>query len=158
MRNKVRKAFTLVEILIVVVILGILAAIVIPQFTSATQDAQGGNLNAQLQSLQSQIELYKARNNNSGPFDIAQDWLHLRGDLDDNNVVDTGLEAYIKKNPVNPAVPSTAGFANDSITVSTTAGVRGSASSAWVWNEAEGLLYASYFDEAASKVTQTATD
>ncbi|MHC5200547.1 MAG: type IV pilin protein, partial [Planctomycetota bacterium] len=33
MRNK--KGFTLVEILIVVVILGILAAIVIPQFTDA---------------------------------------------------------------------------------------------------------------------------
>ena len=38
------KGFTLVEILIVVVILGILAAIVVPQFTNATQDAQGGNL------------------------------------------------------------------------------------------------------------------
>ncbi|MHC4313418.1 MAG: type IV pilin protein, partial [Planctomycetota bacterium] len=32
---KAEKGFTLVEILIVVVILGILAAIVIPQFTSA---------------------------------------------------------------------------------------------------------------------------
>ena len=40
MRAQVRKAFTLVEILIVVVILGILAAIVIPQFTSASEDAQ----------------------------------------------------------------------------------------------------------------------
>ena len=35
MRNTARKGFTLVEILIVVIILGILAAIVIPQFTSA---------------------------------------------------------------------------------------------------------------------------
>ena len=40
MRNRVSKAFTLVEILIVVVILGILAAIVIPQFTNASQEAQ----------------------------------------------------------------------------------------------------------------------
>ncbi|HEX2837918.1 MAG TPA: type II secretion system protein [Phycisphaerales bacterium] len=158
MRNQVRKAFTLVEILIVVVILGILAAIVIPQFTSATQDAQAGNLNAQLQSLQSQIELYKARNNNAGPFDLAQDWLHLRGDLDDDNVTDTGLEGYIKKNPTNPAVPSTAGFANDSIVIATTAGVTGSAAAAWVWNEPEGLLYASYFNESTGEISQTATD
>jgi len=35
-----RPGFTLVEILIVVVILGILAAIVIPQFTSAAEDAK----------------------------------------------------------------------------------------------------------------------
>ena len=61
-RRTVRKAFTLVEILIVVVILGILAAIVVPQFTNATQDAQAGNLKAQLSSLNRQIELYRARN------------------------------------------------------------------------------------------------
>ena len=48
MVRNIRSGFTLVEILIVVVILGILAAIVIPQFTNATQDAQGGNLKAQL--------------------------------------------------------------------------------------------------------------
>ncbi len=63
MRNRTKKAFTLVEILIVVVILGILAAIVVPQFTNATQDAQTGNLRAQLKSLQNQIELFKARTN-----------------------------------------------------------------------------------------------
>lgn len=63
MRNQVRKAFTLVEILIVVVILGILAAIVVPQFTNATQDAQAGNIKAQLDTLNNQLELYRARNN-----------------------------------------------------------------------------------------------
>ena len=56
MSNTFRTGFTLVEILIVVVILGILAAIVIPQFTGATQDAKAGNLKAQLVSIQSQIE------------------------------------------------------------------------------------------------------
>src|SRR3954464_13429216 len=57
-RNR-KGGFTLVEILIVVIILGILAAIVIPQFTSASQDARKNSLTSQLQTLRSQIELYK---------------------------------------------------------------------------------------------------
>jgi len=37
---KAKSGFTLVEILIVVVILGILAAVVIPQFTEASTEAR----------------------------------------------------------------------------------------------------------------------
>jgi general secretion pathway protein G len=62
MRNRRTSAFTLVEILIVVVILGILAAIVIPQFTSASQEAIKGALASQLQTISSQVELYRVRN------------------------------------------------------------------------------------------------
>ena len=56
---KAKKGFTLVEILIVVVILGILAAIVIPQFTSASTEARESALKSNLQAIRSQIELYK---------------------------------------------------------------------------------------------------
>ncbi len=52
------KGFTLVEILIVVIILGILAAIVIPQFSSASGDARVSALTSDLQTLRSQLELY----------------------------------------------------------------------------------------------------
>ncbi|MFO0828112.1 MAG: prepilin-type N-terminal cleavage/methylation domain-containing protein [Phycisphaerales bacterium] len=57
-----RNAFTLIEILIVVVILGILAAIVIPQFTNASQDAQVSAVKSQLQTIRSQVELYRVKN------------------------------------------------------------------------------------------------
>jgi prepilin-type N-terminal cleavage/methylation domain-containing protein len=46
-----RKGFTLVEILIVVIILGILAAIVIPQFTQASTEARLSNLKTNLQTV-----------------------------------------------------------------------------------------------------------
>ena len=60
--QRVRHGFTLIEILIVVVILGILAAIVIPQFTDAAGEANRANLQSQLQTIRSQIELYNVQN------------------------------------------------------------------------------------------------
>ena len=57
-----RSGFTLIEILIVVVILGILAAIVVPQFTNAADDASISSARTQLQSMRSQIELYYSQN------------------------------------------------------------------------------------------------
>lgn len=66
-----RKAFTLVEILIVVVILGILAAIVIPQFTEASNDARASALATDLQTLRSQIELYRMQHVGTYPTFIS---------------------------------------------------------------------------------------
>ena len=58
---KRNKGFTLVEILIVVIILGILAAIEIPQFTEASNDARNSALASDLQTIRSQLELYKVQ-------------------------------------------------------------------------------------------------
>ncbi len=54
-----RKGLTLIEVLIVVVIMAILAAVVIPQFASSTEDAKASTLRFNLQTLRSQIELYR---------------------------------------------------------------------------------------------------
>jgi len=70
---KAKKGFTLVEILIVVVILGILAAIVIPQFTDASTEAKEANLKSTLQSVRSQIELYKIQHNDNFPATSTSD-------------------------------------------------------------------------------------
>ena len=60
-RRAAARGFTLIEILIVVVILGILAAIIIPQFTNAADDAGVASARTQLQTMRSQIELFRAQ-------------------------------------------------------------------------------------------------
>jgi general secretion pathway protein G len=62
--------FTLVEILIVVIILGILAAIVIPQFTEASNDARVSAVVSDLQTVRSQIELYKVQHLDQFPGSV----------------------------------------------------------------------------------------
>src|SRR5436190_21637175 len=62
-----RSAFTLVEILIVVVILAILAAAVIPQFTDSNGDAKLSVMVHNLRALRSQISVYQAQHVGSSP-------------------------------------------------------------------------------------------
>ena len=145
MVRNIRSGFTLVEILIVVVILGILAAIVIPQFTNATQDAQGGNLKAQLSSIQRQIELYLAKNNNSSPFAAAANWDVLTG-------VGGGY-GYLKAAPSNPASTYA-----DKKSISTGTGATGSATTSWFFDTANTTIYASFFNENSGAVSTTGTD
>jgi general secretion pathway protein G len=60
---RARQGFTLIEILIVVVILGVLAAMVIPVFGQAGTDAKLSAVTSNLQKVRLQIELYKNRHN-----------------------------------------------------------------------------------------------
>lgn len=53
-----RSGFTLVELLIVVIILGVLAAVAIPQFSSNTEDAKISALDTNLAELRNAVELY----------------------------------------------------------------------------------------------------
>jgi general secretion pathway protein G len=112
-----KRGFTLVEILIVVVILGILAAIVIPQFTQASTEAKTNSLASDLQSLRSQIQLYKVQHNDVAPAfqnDTFENQMLYVTDVDGNvkagpsKIRDTGAGAvyvygpYLERIPENP--------------------------------------------------------
>jgi prepilin-type N-terminal cleavage/methylation domain-containing protein len=61
-RNQDRRGFTLIELLIVVVIIGILAAIAIPKFSSTRTKAFRSAMLSDLKNLASVQEIYHADN------------------------------------------------------------------------------------------------
>lgn len=58
------RGFTLVEVLLVVIIVGILAAVVIPRITYSRSEAQKAACDANVRTLNSQIELYRTQTGN----------------------------------------------------------------------------------------------
>jgi prepilin-type N-terminal cleavage/methylation domain-containing protein len=77
-----RAGFTLVEILIVVVILGILASMVVPQFARATEQAKSDTTYSELQKIRRHIEIFKARNAGAMPAVVDNsigDWGEIVG-------------------------------------------------------------------------------
>ncbi|HVX84591.1 MAG TPA: prepilin-type N-terminal cleavage/methylation domain-containing protein [Phycisphaerae bacterium] len=61
MRDRGRRAFSLVEILIVVVIIGILAAIAVPKFSNAATLSRENSLKEDLRFLRTQLGIYSTQ-------------------------------------------------------------------------------------------------
>lgn len=145
---RAKSGFTLVEILIVVVILGILAAIVIPQFTDASTEAKTSSLCSDLQTVRSQIELYKIQHNDDLP-DMTVDL--LTGDnaltlvtLIDGTVVASGADnsygPYLQKIPTNPF--------NDDASIRIDGAAAGAGTNGWSFNTTTGAFHADTADHA----------
>ncbi len=131
--KKTKAGFTLVEILIVVVILGILAAIVIPQFTQASTEARENSLRANLQTIRSQIELYKIQHNDNEPtFALFVEQMTDTTDVA-GAVAGTDFGPYLQQIPVNP-------FTNTNTLDNT--GTAGDGVAAWEYDESDGSFNA----------------
>ena len=122
-RKRHSQAFTLVEILIVVVILGILAAIVIPQFTSASESAKASSLVSQVQTIRSQLELYQVQHNGNYPT-LSSNW-------DDLTTESGNYGPYLQQPPSNPLSP-----------VDDATDVASDASAAWYYDSGNGNIKA----------------
>ena len=96
-----KKAFTLVELLIVISILGIMAAIVLPTFQGHIQRAKEAAAKDNIRILRTAIEAYAAKNNGIPPGYTDNDT-----SLPPSNMAFTiqltAANAYLPKIPTNP--------------------------------------------------------
>ena len=134
-RPTLARGFTLVEILIVVVILGILAAIIVPSMASVRDEASIGATRTELEKIRRAIDVFQVRNENSLPAVAAGNgtW----GDL----ISSTG--EYLKDAPYNPYI----GGANQRVIVMGNApDAAFQTTHCWIYDSATGQVWAGGFD------------
>jgi len=146
MENLHRRAFTLVEILIVVVILGILAMMVVPRVINASEKSKASNTLTTLHTIREQILVYQAHHKQTLPTlaQLQNNWGVLMNKTDDAGTIGGGnLGPYLKVAPKNPY--------NNSSTVA--APGAGTASTGWEYDASTGTLTAVGFNESTETYT-----
>jgi prepilin-type N-terminal cleavage/methylation domain-containing protein len=96
-----RKAFTLAEVLIAVAILGILAAIVLPEFQGHVQQVKEAAAKDNLRVLRNTIELYATQNNDIPPGYASGDPDNHASEVAFINQL-TVFNEYLREIPKNP--------------------------------------------------------
>lgn len=136
--------FTLVEILIVVVILAILALIVVPQFTSATEESRESAAQMTLHRLRGQLELYRQQHHGDWPSlqafeDQMTQATNAAGQTAAPGTPGYTYGPYLRRIPTNP-------FTGDN-----DVSADGVGDSAWYYNENTGEFRANHDADARAE-------
>lgn len=141
-RCGLRAAFTLVELLIVITLLSILAAIVLPNMLNASGQSRHSTLLMNLRVVRTQIQLYREEHNGLNPS-LADFSPQMTTSTDiDGNAAATGTSGY-PFGPYLQSIPINAATSTDTV------GDGEPGTSAWYYNEATGVFLAN--DSAESR-------
>jgi general secretion pathway protein G len=159
-----QRGFTLVEILIVVVIIGILAAVVVPQFSNATYQARENTLKDDLRYLRTQITVYKAQHRDVSPgsggasfMDQMTLYTDEGGNTNASKTSTYKFGPYLARMPSNPLAQSEKSAVKISSASDLTSEIDDTDPSGWIYNPAtlqiianqsgsdtNGTLYSTY--------------
>ncbi len=140
-------AFTLVEILIVVIILGVLAAIVIPNLTGVTAISREANLKENLSKIRAQIQMYRNQHNGfpaaAGFAEQMTKYTRTDGQVSAVRTSEYRFGPYLEQMPPNPITSDrtirAAAVADDTFPP-------GDADRGWWYNETTGAFFADLKD------------
>jgi prepilin-type N-terminal cleavage/methylation domain-containing protein len=139
MRRNIQGGFTLIEVLAVVVVLAILAAVIIPQYTDSATESKIGTTRYNVQSLRSLIQVYRGQHGGKLP---SGDLHELIQSTDASGATGTGAAfpygPYVTEIPKNALTDSSVVtvISNNPATASDATGTGG-----WLYNPATGGIW-----------------
>ncbi|MGB0767519.1 MAG: type II secretion system protein [Phycisphaeraceae bacterium] len=143
-----RKGITLIELMIVVTLLAILAAIVIPTFSNANETAKSSAVASQLNTIKKSLNLYKNDHNGVYPTDaqmIDSQWQALVNSTDiDGAITGDDYGPYFQKPPFNAFMDSDVVAADNS--------------AAWQYDSAAGEIHAVVPNEVFMRANELQLD
>lgn len=135
------RGLTLVEALIIIIVLGIIASVVVPQFTSADIKDKLGDLKTNLRVIRDRLEVYKLQHMSNYPTgpDTFEDQM-TKASKADGTIADIGAAGY-DLGPYLLSVP------NNPFTDTNTIGSGGIGTSAWYYNPKTGQFRANHHED-----------
>jgi len=138
------RGFTLVEVLIVVVIMAILAAVVVPQFSASTDDAKSSTGEFNLSTVRSIIQTYRGQHSGLLPAFSANTLPGLTAKTKADGTVDVSgaYGPYLLEIPENPFTGKTviAATTKTNATIAA-ADVTASDAGGWLYNATTGEIF-----------------
>lgn len=94
-----QKGFTLIELMVVLVIIGVLGALIVPNVMGRADDARVGAAKSDIKSLQQALRLYKLDNQT---YPTAEQGLAALAIKPTNTPIPQNWRSYIEKLPQDP--------------------------------------------------------